>query len=56
MLWFINKGDIHSFHEWGLLGIYYSKKYCAPGNKWYGHIFGRLYFRKFWVVGTGGNE
>lgn len=42
-------GDRESFHVFSLLGVYWAKRYRAPGSMWYAHIAGRIYVRKPWV-------
>lgn len=42
-------GDREQFFSFALLGLYWAKEYASPASKWFGHITGRLYFRKFWV-------
>lgn len=42
--------DPHAFHTWSLLGLlFWRHQYRYPASKWFGHIAGRLYFRKVWV-------
>ena len=47
-------GDREQFFSFSLCGMYWAKKYANPASKWFGHVVGRLYFRKWWVPGVVG--
>lgn len=48
------KGDREQFFSFSLCGMCWAKEYASPASKWFGHVVGRLYFRKWWVPGIVG--